>query len=265
MRILYPSDPLDQRRPDETYAEEHEASARAGLSCSLFSLDDFEATQKLKPLPAIQPGDVVIYRGWMLPVSEYEKLHAAIRAKDATPLVSVEDYRSCHHLPGWYASCEDLTPQTVFAEPGSDYQAAVAGVSWKAYFVKDHVKSLTTTRGSVARNLDGIDEVVREIEKYRGSIEGGVCIREYEEFVPETEERYFVFLRKPYAHDDVVPALVQEISRRIHSPFYSVDTVRREDGEARLVELGDGQVSDRKSWSAEAFAAMLATGISSTR
>jgi hypothetical protein len=44
------------------------------------------------------------------------------------------------------------------------------------------------------------------------------------------------------------------------SKFFSVDVARRADGRLRVVEVGDGQVSDLVGWSAEAFAAMWVRG-----
>lgn len=95
------------------------------------------------------------------------------------------------------------------------------------------------------------------IEQYRGSVEGGVCIRKFEELLPETEERYFVLDRKAFSRDGNVPSLVHELAALIPSPFFSVDTVISKSGQLRLIELGDGQVSDRKKWSPGQFAAML--------
>ncbi|WP_334313903.1 ATP-grasp domain-containing protein, partial [Pseudomonas aeruginosa] len=43
--------------------------------------------------------------------------------------------------------------------------------------------------------------------------------------------------------------------------FFSVDVVESTSGELRLMELGDGQVSDRKQWPAARFAAMLAQAV----
>lgn len=40
------------------------------------------------------------------------------------------------------------------------------------------------------------------------------------------------------------------------SPFFSVDVALREDGAERIVEIGDGQVSDLVGWSPERFAEM---------
>jgi hypothetical protein len=48
------------------------------------------------------------------------------------------------------------------------------------------------------------------------------------------------------------------------SPFFSVDVALREDGVARIVEIGDGQVSDLVGWSPERFAEMWRASPSSS-
>ena len=40
----------------------------------------------------------------------------------------------------------------------------------------------------------------------------------------------------------------------IHSKFFSVDAVDRQDGVKRIVKVGDGQVLDLVGWYAERFA-----------
>jgi hypothetical protein len=45
-------------------------------------------------------------------------------------------------------------------------------------------------------------------------------------------------------------------ANRIPSPFFSVAFIRRRDGVMRVVEVGDGEVSDLVGWSPELFAAM---------
>jgi hypothetical protein len=102
--------------------------------------------------------------------------------------------------------------------------------------------------------------VVALIEQYRGAVEGGVCIRRFEKLAVETEERYFVFNGRAYGREENVPPLVQDVAKRIKSSFFSVDVVASESGELRLIELGDGQVSDRKKWPADKFASMLSEG-----
>ncbi|MFZ6801028.1 hypothetical protein [Undibacterium sp. Di24W] len=42
MRFLYPCDPFNKKKPDEAYEEDFLAAQAAGLSCSLYSAEDFE-------------------------------------------------------------------------------------------------------------------------------------------------------------------------------------------------------------------------------
>lgn len=160
MRLLYPCDAFESKQPDEIYQAEYAAAKAAGIACSLFSMEDFECGD-FKPRPALAEGEEVIYRGWMLVPDGYAALHAAIQKKGAMPLTSVAQYRYCHYLPEWYAACKDFTPKTIFTTKGTDFKALLADVDWQAYFIKDYVKSLTTSRGSVARTIDDIAEVIQ--------------------------------------------------------------------------------------------------------
>lgn len=99
--------------------------------------------------------------------------------------------------------------------------------------------------------------MVAELRDYRGRIEGGLCVRRVEDFVPGSEQRYFVLKGVGYAAGgEPVPRVVRQCAERIVSPFFSVDVARRSDGEMRVVEIGDGQVSDLVGWSAERFASL---------
>jgi hypothetical protein len=256
VRLLYPCDPFERKKPDEAYVEEHGAALAQGMSCSLFSAEDFEDGQ-FKPRPPLQEDETVIYRGWMMRPDRYAALQATIEGEGAKVLTTAAQYRSCHYLPEWYPLCESLTPKTVFLQKDSDFANSLKDLGWTAFFVKDYVKSLTTARGSVARTVEEIPEILELIEKFRGQIEGGVCIREYEDLVPESEERYFVYKRRAYARSGGCPQLVDAIAARIDSPFFSVDAVQATSGDLRLIELGDGQVSDRKKWPADVFVRML--------
>lgn len=252
MHLLYPCDPFDRKNPDEAYEEEFSAAQRAGFTCFLFSFEDFELGE-FKPRPANQFKGEILYRGWMLTPTRYAQLQEAIESKEAMVVVTTKNYQQCHYLPEWYDQCQDITPKTLFLTKEDDFSSLLSKTGWSAYFVKDFVKSLTTTRGSVARNAAETREIIELIERYRGQLEGGVCIREFEDLLPETEERYFVFRGKPFARNGMVPDLVQDIARRIKSPFFSVDLALNREGTLRLIELGDGQVSDRKKWPVSTF------------
>ena len=258
LQLLYPSDPFSASRPDEAYAEEYEAAKQAGIACSLFSFEDFEAGAfKVRPLLT---SDRTLYRGWMLREGAYGRLCESMSGKGSKPFTSPSQYIAAHYLPAWYGLCRDDTPETIVLTASADFSAELAGLGWPSYFVKDYVKSLSTGRGSVAATPAEVGEIVALIAQYRGSLEGGVCVRKFEEFSPGTEERYFALHGVAYARQGEPPALARSLATRIDSPFFAIDLAKTESGEWRLIELGDGQVSDRKLWEAARFAMVLREG-----
>jgi hypothetical protein len=257
MRVICPSDPFNGRIPDGAFADEYAALQAAAVPCALLATEEYERG-RLRVFPPIGAGEQVLYRGWMLAPDSYAKLVSAIEATGPTPITNAADYLRAHHLPEWHSACEDLTPRTVFLRRDANFVTALVKLEWTAFFVKDYVKSLTTKRGSIARTPAEVAEIVADIEKFRGGIEGGVCVREFERFRPQSEERYFAFRRAAFARDGTEPPpLVCEVAARMNLPFISIDVALREDGVLRLIELGDGQVSDRKRWELEQFVAML--------
>lgn len=259
MRLLYPSDPFDKKRPDEQYAEECTAVVAAGLSVSLFSFEDFEVGA-FRASPPLARDEPVLYRGWMLTPEAYGQLVAGIHAQGAVAVTSPVQYRHCHHLPQWYPALASHTSETRFFAADADFAQKLAGLDWPGYFIKDHVKSLNTGSGSLVDSPEQIAPLIERMRQYRGQVEGGICVRRREDYLEESERRYFVVRgRASGAEGEQVPSLVSECARVIDSPFFSVDVVLRKDGVLRLVELGDGQVSDRKEWSAQRFAGLLTT------
>jgi hypothetical protein len=250
MHFLFPTDPLNPRQVDEAFRPQMEALRSLGHSASLFSM---ESGQLRGPLPE---GATVVYRGWMLDASEYEKLIDRIRARGAEPLIPLETYLSCHHLPNWYPRISDLTPETRIFPADADLASELSALGWERFFLKDYVKSLKTSVGSVVSRPEEAAVVLAEMKKFRGEIEGGLCVRRFEPFRPGTELRYFVVQGAPHAASGEVPELVRECARRIASPFFSVDVTARDDGALRVVEIGDGQVSDLVGWEADRFAAL---------
>jgi len=255
MKILYPFNPLNNKEADEPYQDEFLALQNAGVDCALFDFDslDFE----FKPEPRINKDEDILYRGWMLNPDGYEKLVRAIQSKGGQVVTSVENYAKCHHLPGWYEQCKKLTPETHFFPNDDRLKENLEALSWNRFFIKDYVKSNSTEKGSIANSADEALEIISLIENYRGTIEGGVSVRKVEEFISDTEERYFVFNSKAYTATDEVPMVVEQVAEIVDAPFFSVDTIRRADGVIRVVEIGDGQVSDRKSWPVAKFVEML--------
>jgi|SRR5579859_1936435 len=253
MHFLYPSDPVQPKQPDEAFNDQINELRRLGFITSLVSLEEIaEGDSKIRGV--IPGGAMVVYRGWMVEPREYEKLLSLIQSRQAIPLISLESYLACHYLPNWYPLIAEFTSETRIFPAGTDFVKELKVLGWEKFFIKDYVKSLKTSVGSVISKPEEIDVVLAEMQKYRGTIEGGVCVRRFEDFVPGSETRYFVIHGKPRAASGSVPEVVFECARRVRSPFFSVDVALRADGALRVVEIGDGQVSDLVGWEASRFA-----------
>ncbi|HTR43836.1 MAG TPA: ATP-grasp domain-containing protein [Pseudomonadales bacterium] len=262
MHFLYPSDPLRTKKCDEFYAAECAAVQAAGFEASIFPLEDFQGGS-FRPFPALPTNATIIYRGWMLSSTEYEALVLAITQVGACPLSDVKTYLSTHYLPNWYSLITEFTPETRIFPADADLGAELRALGWKGYFIKDYVKSLKTSVGSRISTPEQAVTVAAEMLQFRGKIEGGFCVRQVEDFLPQTEKRFFVLDSVPCSMNDEISGIVSECARRIKSRFFSVDIVQRADGKLRVVEIGDGQVSDIVGWTPECFAKNLAKCFSS--
>lgn len=256
MRILYPADTFSPKVADEVYADEFAAAQAVELPVSIFSFEDFQSGT-FRPRPAIQSGETVLYRGWMLTPADYARLFEAIVASGGTPVTDVAAYTLCHHFPRWYPLLSEFTAETLTFSQDDDIVAALASHGWHGCFLKDYVKSLSTDGGSVVCDLSAIPSVITKMLKYRGQIEGGLCARRLEDYDTSTERRYFVWRGQAHSGTGEIPQVVTEAASRVSSPFFSVDVARRSDGVLRVIELGDGQVSDRKHWDCHNFIRMF--------
>jgi hypothetical protein len=191
----------------------------------------------------------------MLNATEYSTLVAAIEAGGGTAFTSVSAYLAAHHLPNWYSPLAEFTPETRVYPEGADLVAELRSLGWDAFFLKDFVKSLKVSPGPIAARPEDAPAIVAAMREFRGEIEGGLCVRRVESFVPESEKRYFVRAGVPFAPlpEEPIPELVRIAATRMPSPFFSVDIARRSDDILRVVEVGDGQVSDLVGWTASEF------------
>jgi len=58
---------------------------------------------------------------------------------------------------------------------------------------------------------------------------------------------------KVFSADEIIPEVVIEIAQIIDAPFFCIDMIENDAGQLRLIEIGDGQVSDIKEWPVERF------------
>jgi ATP-grasp domain, R2K clade family 3 len=251
VRFLFPSDYFNSRQVDLAYAEEWDCLRTVGLETSVISLEDLDLdSAKIYPQPA--PQERSIYRGWMLTPDRYSRLVDTVQASGARMWIDREEYLRTHYLPNWYPLISDLTPETYVVDREANLEAVLNNLGWDRFFIKDYVKSI----GSIISQPSEIHTVVSEMEKFRGSIEGGICVRKVEDFIPETERRYFAIDRCVFAAsiDIQIPEIAIECASRIDSKFLAIDVIDRSDGRQRIVEIGNGQVSGLVGWTSERFA-----------
>jgi len=237
------------------YIDQAAALNNAGLNTAAISLESLGSNLP-KISPTIPQNSEVVYRGWMLSPSDYELLVNAVNSAGSRAFTSKAEYLLTHYLPNWYLLIADLTPATKFYTVDDDLESELKILGWERFFIKDYVKSLKTSVGSIIEHPSEIRTVAAQMQKFRGTIEGGICVRQVEDFAVESEQRYFVVRGQPFAAslDEEIPDIVRECAVRIKSKFFCVDVVDRKDGVKRIVEIGDGQVSDLVGWSAERFA-----------
>jgi hypothetical protein len=253
LHFLYPNAPYQLGTADDHYAPEMNAVQNAGFSCSTISIEDLErGVFRLRP--RIPEGATVVYRGWMLNAQTHTQLVNGILASNAHVLTDTPTYLKTHHLPNWYEQIADLTPETRVFTLEDDLESALRSLGWEGFFIKDYVKSLKTSVGSVISKPEQAAHVLAEMQKFRGAIEGGIVVRRLEEIDPASERRYFVIAGQPFAASGEPPEVVQTCASRIDVPFFSVDVALRADDVLRVIELGDGQVSDLVGWTPERFA-----------
>jgi hypothetical protein len=248
VHFVFSAQPFALLEVDQAFANEARAFANAGFTISKISIEDLEqGLARIKPtLPSHK---TIIYRGWMLTREQYQKLSHAAETADSTMLTTPEDYLASHHLPNWYPKIAEFTPETRFFAAYADLELELSRLNWSGYFVKDFVKSLKTSRGSILRSPEEIKELVSQMVHFRGTVEGGIVVRRLENLQPHSERRFFVLGGQPYtAADAPIPQIVFEVAKRLAQPFYSVDIAVNIENQPRVVEIGDGQVSDLVGW-----------------
>lgn len=267
--FIFPTSPMNPRIIDEMFQDQAIALKSAGFGTSAY---DAERGRMFGP---IEDGVTCIYRGWMLTPTEYELFHRVTLQAGLKPLTSPQEYMATHWITNWYEKLRGITPETlravdtrVDADPlTADVTASVVeqinATGWASVFIKDYVKSVKTGEKPILETpvtAAGFTEIVERMRKFRGTIEGGVVAREYENYYPNSETRYFVINGKFYGQevsfDMRAMSLLVRIARDIPSPFFSVDIAQRIDGAFRVIEIGDGQVSDLVGWTYERFAAV---------
>lgn len=256
MVVVFPSDYFSQKKPDEMYNDQFKAFGAAGGQTATINLSELADNSKV--LGAFDAGKS-IYRGWMLTARDYEVLYKALSSSNLAPITKPASYANAHYIPNWYPKIADFTPETIFFSVDDDLTTELGKLGWDKFFIKDHVKSLKTANGSIIDSPEKVTELMENMKKFRGQIEGGLAVRRVENIVQTTEKRYFVVAGIPYASDisEQIPEILKQVAGLIDSPFYSVDIAKTAAGVDRIIEIGDGQVSDITGWAPDRLAGIV--------
>lgn len=185
-------------------------------------------------------------------------------------MTAPDQYRTAHELPGWYQAFVALTPASrwIPMRPGDVLSnevlaRAVAELRGGPGMVKDYVKSRKSEPEafSIAELADTF--AVRKVaecflDRQGSDLAGGLVLRAFEAFVGAggraVESRVWWVRGKPVVvgpHPDQPAAVVEpdltgvaEAVGALGCPFVTTDLAQRVDGGWRVVEVGDGQVSD---------------------
>ncbi|SEU02190.1 ATP-grasp domain-containing protein [Hymenobacter actinosclerus] len=239
MHILYPSLPYETATPDPLWEPEYRWAQAQGWQVRLFDVE----TNLFRPATA--DPTPALYRGWMLTATEYATL-----AQRTPLLVMPAEYLASHEATGWYEAVREFTIPSTFRQPDNVPDFA----DGQTYFVKGLVKSF------------GTDSVVASPEQWQQLLtkqqmgpNEQLFVREFVPLREKSEQRFFVVNGRAYgaAGAELPPRLVPVLNQLAGRRFYSLDVARTWTGEAVVVEVGDGQVSDLKEWQLDDFGATV--------
>jgi len=271
--LLFPADPLSPRRPDPHFAWEAQRIRESGGEYALVDHDALlagDAKEAVRRVPADH--GPWWYRGWMMPSGAYAGFGEALAVRGGTLLTSPAAYADAHELPGWYPLFEGATPESVWIAgtgmpDGEALASAAARLGGRGpAVVKDYVKSRKHEWAEACfvpelADLPALAGVVERFVALQGEfLAGGVVLRRFEEYVRDAEgraeeARVWWLDGEPVLvgpHPDTPrtapePDLseVRPLVRALGCRFVTTDLARRADGGGwRVVEVGDGQVSD---------------------
>jgi hypothetical protein len=271
MQLLVPADPLRPRRPDEHFAAEARAAADAGMTVALIDHDALaEPDGARRAVAGVPDGSgEAVYRGWMMRSGQYATFADVLAAKGAALRTSAAQYRQAHELPGWYSALAPATPLTAWTTGDSqqEFSAACARLGPGPTILRDYVKSMKHYWHEAAFIPNLADPVVawkvaaRFRELRDDDFTGGFVVRRFEQFTSAEVRTWWtggmcqLITAHPDTPGDQPPYDIDltpftPLIQHLGLPFVTADLARRAGGQWRVIELGDGQVSDRPSTTA---------------
>jgi len=184
-----------------------------------------------------------------------------------------EHYRRGHEFPGWYPALASVTPRSAWTsgDRSEDFSRVCADLGSGPAVIRDYVKSMKHYWDEAAFIADLTDTAAawtvagRFRELREDEFTGGFVVRCFEQFISAEARTWWVdgqcrlVTAHPDTPGDLPPgeldvAALEPLIASLSLPFVTADLAQRADGAWRVIEVGDGQVSDRPtSASPEAF------------
>ncbi|MEU6172900.1 ATP-grasp domain-containing protein [Streptantibioticus parmotrematis] len=270
--LLTCCDPLRPRRADPHFADAVEAARALGRDVALL---DHEALMRGRAEEAVSrvPRGLgpLWYRGWMLPSSRYAELAQALAERGSALATDARQYRRAHELPGWYETFATVTPRSVWlpGEPGLALAPArlaefAAPLGPGPVVVKDYVKSRKHEwdEACFVPDAAGTERLAAVVGRFvvlqEDFLAGGIVLRAFEDFTGDEVRVWWIdaapalITAHPDSRTEMTAASfprqeldrVASLVRALGCRFVTTDLALRSDGVWRVVEVGDGQVSD---------------------
>jgi hypothetical protein len=263
--LLVPANPLRPRHPDEHFAAEAQAARAAGLDVAVVDHDALARGGDVRrAVASVSASGVAVYRGWMLRSERYAAFAEVLAERGVVLRTNGEQYRRAHELPGWYSALAAVTPASVWTggSDRADLDRARVALGAGPAVLRDYTKSMKHywDEATFIPELD--DDVAvsklasRFLELREDDFVGGFVLRRFERFASAEARTWWVngacvlIGPHPDTPDDCPPAGIDlapiaPLIAGLGLPFVTVDLALRTDGVWRVIELGDGQVSDR--------------------
>lgn len=279
MIFIYPSFPLNNKIVDPDYQNEYESALRNGSQIYLISIEDLidgNVSKAIKNVSNQSSNHNAIFRGWMLNPEIYSNLYNELKSKNILLINNPSEYIFCHYFPNSYNVIKEKTAKSIFFDFNNDldYELLISKLSifnGKPILVKDFVKSQKHKWNDAcfiksSSDLEEVKRVTDNFIKLQGSsLNKGLVFREFLELefigehskskMPLTKEYRLFFFKGEligkynywdegkYISDDFSIDEFSQIVKSIKSNFFTMDIAKTINGDWKIIEIGDGQVS----------------------
>ncbi|MEM9204006.1 MAG: ATP-grasp domain-containing protein [Actinomycetota bacterium] len=265
--LLFPRDMLNPKLVDDHFRSEANAARDAGLTVKLIDHDAIVAGDLAAGLRGLEgPDHDVLYRGWMIRPDRYDDLADGLGGRDISLRTNPAKFRGAHHLPSWFDTLAAATPESVWTDSADldELVAALGKLGSGPAVLKDYSKSEkhywdeAMFIPDVTDTVQALSVAERFLELRDTAFDTGFVVRRYEQLEQPEARTWWLDGRcvAISAHPDtpdqsqrsVELSTIERLIADLELGFITADlAISATTDEARIVEIGDGQVSDRPS------------------